>query len=201
MQTWLFYALILPQLTRLSTEQTISEAAKKKLWPGVPFLHGLLPHQWKYRPLGQAKWLGASQVLDGVGWKENLKRQTSAAGDYGRLNLRIKINGRKGRARISSRGALKLSYMDGFLLSQELWKCWKKNLKGMGMVREVSADPELKTHGGSWIYSVEGRVSALVLQGKLACPPDVICLQSRVAYRDDAQFLTFKVLSNAIAQF
>lgn len=62
-------------------------------------------------------------MLDGVGWKENLKRQTSAAGDYGRLNLRIKINGRKGRARISSRGALKLSYMDGFLLSQELWKC------------------------------------------------------------------------------
>lgn len=69
------------------------------------------------------------------------------------------------------------------------------------MVREVAADPELKTHGGSWIYRVEGKVSALVLQRKLACPLDVICLQSRVAYRDDAQFLTFKVLSNTIAQF
>lgn len=124
MQIGLFYTLILSQLTRLSAEQTrSSEVAKEKLWPRGPFLQGFLPQQQERRPLGQAKHLGASQVLDPLGWKEDLKGQTSAARCYGKFSHGIKGNGRKGQARISSGGALKLSYVDGFLLSQELWKC------------------------------------------------------------------------------
>ena len=89
-------------------------------------MQGFLPQQWQYRPLGQAKHLGASQVLDALGWKEDLKGQTSAARGYGKFSHRIKGNGRKEVARISSRGALKLSYVDGFLLSQELRSVEKK---------------------------------------------------------------------------
>lgn len=77
----------------------------------------------------------------------------------------------------------------------------KKRFKGTeGMVWEAAADPEPKTPGGSPAGAPEW-VSALLLQGKLACPLDTIRVQSWVAYRDDAQFLTSKDLSDAVDNF
>lgn len=199
-----FNALILSQLTRLSAEQTrLSEVAKEQLWPRVPFLQGFLPQQREYRPLRQAKDLGAPQVLDALGWNEDLKGQTSAARGYGRFSHRIKGNGRKGQARISSKGALKLSYMDDFFLSQEPWKCWKKLLKGLRgwCGRQLQTLNPRHLEGAKLVLQSGRQGLCSSAAGKAGMPTGHHLLQPWVAYRDDAQFLTFKVLSDVLGQF
>lgn len=66
-------------------------------------------------------------------------------------------------------------FVDGFLLSQELRKCWKKDLKGLRGC--VGSSCTLWTQDTwrelSLCSRVKGKVSALLLQGKLACPPSV----------------------------
>jgi len=52
--------------------------------------------------------------------------------------------------------------------------------KTEGVVREAAADTEPETPGGSWGGSPEWKAGSLLfcLQAKLACPLDIICLQS-----------------------
>lgn len=68
-------------------------------------------------------------------------------------------------------------------------------------MREAAAEPEPKTLGRRQAGAPEWKRASLLLQGKLACLLDTFSLQPWVAYRDDAQFLTFKVLSDVIGQF
>lgn len=80
---------------------------------------------------GQAVW-----SMTGSGGT-GMEGQSSAARSYGRLRHRIKGNGRKGPARISGRGILKMPYVDGFLLSQEVLKNSVE-----GIVWKAAADPD-----------------------------------------------------------